>query len=67
MAIKKAVIKAYNTSNAEDTNVVVTLQPATGTNNKDRVDIILESITPAATISTSVNYAELLAALGVVK
>lgn len=65
--IKTAVIKAYTTTNTEDTNFIVSVIPSTGTNNNQRVDIKIEQVSPAVTLQVSVNYQELQSALGVIK
>lgn len=65
--IKEARIRAYDNTNNEDTNYVVSILPATGTNNNQRIDIRIEQLSPAVTITVSVNYSELQSALSVIK
>lgn len=64
--VKTVQIKSYDTSNNEDTDIEVHLEPATGTNNSQRVNITLINTDLGATVAASLNQAELQAALGVV-
>ncbi len=64
--VKRVVIRAYDDSNAENTDISVVIEPATGTNNLSRVKITLSDSGTGDSVSTSLNIAELQTALGVV-
>lgn len=66
-SVKEVVIKAYTAADIEDTNYVIKLRPATGTNNASRVDLVIEQVMPSVILQVSINYAELMKGLSVVK